>query len=77
MIYESLERRVLLSTMTTLHYNPGRWWTWFADLFAIGLILITLTGIVMLKGRRGLWGRGGIELIAGILVPILLLFFIQ
>lgn len=72
-VYESLKRRQMLSAMTTLHYNPGRWWTWFADLFAIGLIIITLTGAIMLKGRRGLWGRGGIELIAGILLPLLFL----
>lgn len=74
-VYESLKRRPLISTMTTLHYNPGKWWTWFADSFAIALIVITLTGIIMLKGKYGLWGRGGIELIAGILLPILLLYF--
>ena len=72
-IYESLHRRPLLSPMTRLHYNPGRWWTWFADFFAIGLIVITLTGVIMLKGKRGLWGRGGLELLAGILLPILFL----
>lgn len=72
-LYESLRRRPIVSTMTTLHYNPGRWWTWFADTFAVGLIVITLSGILMLKGRRGLWGRGGIELAAGILLPIILL----
>ena len=72
-IYESLRRRPLLSPMARLHYNPGRWWTWFADFFAIGLIVITLTGVIMLKGKRGLWGRGGLELLAGILIPILFL----
>lgn len=71
--YESLRRRPIVSTLTSLHYNPGRWWTWFADAFAVGLIIITISGIVMLKGRRGLWGRGGIELVAGILLPIILL----
>ena len=72
-VYESLHRRPLLSPMTRLHYNPGQWWTWFADFFAIGLIVITLTGVIMLKGKRGLWGRGGLELLAGILLPILFL----
>lgn len=72
-VYESLHRRHLLSALTTLHYNPGRWWTWFSDIFSFGLIFITITGIIMLKGKRGLWGRGGIELIAGILLPLLLL----
>lgn len=72
-VYEKLTRRPILSAFTRLHYNSGRWWTWFADAFAIGLVVITVTGIVMLKGSKGLWGRGGIELVAGILVPLLFL----
>ena len=73
-VYEKLTRRPLLSTLTKLHYNPGSWWTHFSDLFAVGLILITCTGLIMLKGPKGLWGRGGIELAAGILIPLLFLF---
>lgn len=75
--YESLTRRPLISTMTTLHYNPGQWWTWFSDVFAVALIVITLTGVFMLKGKNGLWGKGGIELLIGILIPIALLLFIK
>lgn len=72
-VYESVKPRPLVAPMVKLHFNPGSWWTVFADLFAVGLILITLTGILMLRGRQ-LWGRGGIELLAGILIPILFLF---
>ncbi len=72
-VYESVKRRPLISSMVQIHYNPGRWWTWFADAFAVCLIVITLSGLVMNGGSKGLWGRGGIELIAGILVPILFL----
>lgn len=72
--YEKLTRRPLLSTLTQLHYNPGRWWTWFSDCFAIGLIIITFSGLILIKGSKGLWGRGGIELAAGILIPLLFLF---
>ena len=74
MVYESLRRRPLVSTMTTMHYNPNKWWTWFADAFAVALITITLTGLLMLKGKKGLWGRGGVELLIGIAIPMLLLF---
>lgn len=73
-VYESLRRRPLVSTMTTMHYNPNKWWTWFADAFAVALITITLTGVLMLKGKKGLWGRGGVELLIGIAIPLLLLF---
>ena len=72
-VYEKLERRFLLSDMVKLHYNPGKWWTTFSDVFAVSLILITLTGMVMIKGKKGFWGRGGVLFIIGILVPILFL----
>lgn len=47
----------------------------FSDVFAGSLVLITLTGLVMVHGGKGLWGRGGIELVAGILFPLLFIVF--
>lgn len=73
-IYEKLTKRPVMSFMAKLHYNPGRWWTHFADLFAVGLVIITLSGLVMIKGSKGIWGRGGIELIIGMIIPLLFLF---
>jgi hypothetical protein len=72
-VYEKLERRFLLSDMVKLHYNPGKWWTTFSDIFAVSLVLITLTGMVMVKGPKGFWGRGGILFLLGVIVPILFL----
>lgn len=72
-IYESIKKRPFFSQINWLHFNP-KGWTIFADLVAIGLILITLTGIFMNKGKHGLRGRGGIEVIIGILIPILFIF---
>lgn len=68
--YEAVKKRPIISSLNRLHYNPNRNWTIFSDIFAVSLIIITLTGIVMVKGRKGLWGRGGIELLAGILIPL-------
>ena len=73
-VYEGVKKRPLVSDFVKLHFNPGKWWTWFADAFAVSLIIITITGVVMVKGPKGLWGRGGIEMILGILVPIIFLF---
>lgn len=72
-IYDQLRKRPLLSDFVRLHYNPNKWWTYFSDAFAIALIVITITGLCISKGKKGLWGIGGIELLAGILVPILFL----
>jgi hypothetical protein len=74
--FEHLQKRPVLSALNRLHYNPDRWWTWFADAFAVSLIVITLTGVIMVKGPKGLWGRGGIELLVGVAVPLVFLFFI-
>ncbi|MEG1586087.1 MAG: PepSY-associated TM helix domain-containing protein [Bacteroidales bacterium] len=74
--FEHLQKRPFLSAMNRLHYNPSRWWTWFSDLFAVSLLIITLTGLIMVKGPKGLWGRGGIEFLAGIAIPLIFLFFI-
>lgn len=69
--YEKIRKRKFFSSLNRLHYNPTRWWTWFSDIFAVCLLIITLTGLFMLKGPKGLMGRGGIELLIGILIPLL------
>ena len=74
-VYEKVTRRPFFSAISRLHYNPGKWWTTFSDIFAISLLVIVLTGFLMIKGRRGLWGIGGIELLIGIAIPLFFLFF--
>lgn len=73
--YEQIRKRPLIGPMARLHYNPGSWWTYFADIFAVGLIIITITGLVLVPGKKGVWGRGGIEVLLGILIPLIFLFF--
>ncbi len=70
-VYESVRKRPVLSALNRLHYNPSRWWTLFSDIFLGALVTIVLSGLVMMPGRKGLWGRGGIELLAGVIVPLL------
>ncbi len=74
--YEALKKRPIISHFNRMHYNPGRAWTIFSDSFAISLIIITLTGIFINKGKKGLWGRGGIELLLGIIIPILFMIYL-
>lgn len=71
--YEGIKKRPVFYQLSFLHYNPGTWWTYFSDLSAVCLILICISGILMNKGKRGLFGIGGIELLAGILIPVLVL----
>ncbi len=64
--------RFLLRQLNALHLNEGgRLWTWIADVYAAGLLFLGISGVVMVRGRHGLRGRGGILLAAGIAVPLL------
>ena len=70
-LLEQVHKRPVIGALSRLHYNPNKAWTWFSDIFAVALIVIILTGLLMLNGKHGLWGIGGIELLIGILIPLL------
>ena len=73
---ETVRRRPGFFQANFLHLNHGKGlWTWFADLYALGLILLALTGTVMLRGRLGLAGRGKWLVAAGLIVPLLFLLW--
>lgn len=71
--YERVRERFVIADMVKLHFNPGKWWTYFSDTFAICLIIITITGLFVLKGKKGIAGIGAVELILGLVAPILFL----
>jgi uncharacterized protein len=73
---ETVRKRAGFFEANFLHLNHGKGlWTWFADLYALGLILLAITGVVMLRGRLGLRGRGKWLVAAGLLVPLLFLLW--
>lgn len=66
-----LEPRPLLRDVNYLHLNQGKGlWTWVADGYAVVLAILALTGILLVKGRRGLSGRGGVLMAAGFVIPV-------
>ena len=40
---------------------------------AMGLLLPAITGLVMKKGKKGLWGEAGIWTVAGMILPVALI----
>jgi hypothetical protein len=69
---EGQKPRFLLRLANWLHLNRGKKsWTYIADTYAAGLIVLSFTGVLMLPGRRGLLGRGGVWLVLGALIPVL------
>jgi len=63
--------RWLLRELNFLHLNEGRsFWTYVADVYALLLVFLAISGAIVVKGRRGLKGRGGVLLALGVAVPI-------
>jgi hypothetical protein len=73
-VVEKIKRRPLIKAFNDLHYNPGKWWTWFSDIYAISLFLIAVSGLFVLKGSKGITARGSWLTIIGILLPIVLFY---
>lgn len=74
-VEETVRERPILFESNFLHLNhPKRLWTWVADLFAVSLAVLALTGILILPGRQGLAGRGKWLTALGILIPLLFLW---
>jgi uncharacterized protein len=71
---ERISKRPLFYQVNFLHYNPGIWWKYFSDIYCIALIVITITGLFMVKGKNGITRRGAALTIIGIILPILFLF---
>ena len=68
---EGQEPRVFLRVANWLHLNRGKKaWTWFADGYAIALVVLATTGLFMIPGRKGLLGRGAIIAIVGAALPL-------
>jgi hypothetical protein len=72
-VIEKISKRPLFYQLNFLHYNPGRWWKYFSDIFCIALITVTITGLFIIKGKNGITRRGAILTIIGIILPLLFL----
>lgn len=68
--YEHVVKRHFFYELNVIHRNSLKGWKWASDIFAVLLILITVTGLFILKGKNGLEGRGKWLLLGGLLPPI-------
>jgi len=69
---EGQQARFFLRLANWLHLNRGKKaWTMIADGYAIFLLFLATSGLFMIKGKKGLIGRGAIIVTLGALVPIL------
>ena len=71
--YETIRRRPFFYQVNLLHLSPKGAWLIFSDVFAVGLMVIASTGLFVLKGRRGITGRGAWLVSAGMILPAIFL----
>lgn len=71
---ERVSTRPVLFELNYLHLNNAKGlWTWVADAYALGLLILALTGIFILRGKKGLGGRGRWLLLTGVAIPVVFL----
>jgi len=67
---EEVKPRVLLRQLNFLHLNEAKKaWTWFSDLYAFMLIFLALSSMFMIKGKRSVFGKRSIIVLAGFAAP--------
>jgi len=72
---EIVERRPLLFAANYLHLNKGKGaWTWLADLYGVALLLLAITGVLMIKGKKKT--RALLFTFAGIFFPLIYLLMV-
>lgn len=72
--YEEVRDRPILRVANALHLNePKKLWTWMADLYAVSLLVLAITGLFVLKGKKGITGRGAWLTGAGVAIPVIFL----
>ncbi|WP_413288125.1 PepSY-associated TM helix domain-containing protein [Bdellovibrio sp. HCB337] len=68
---ETTEKRIGLFFANYLHLNKAkRVWSYVADVFAVLLIYLSLSGLFMLKGANGFGRRGWFFVSAGLVIPL-------
>ncbi|MEZ5102957.1 MAG: PepSY-associated TM helix domain-containing protein [Draconibacterium sp.] len=67
-----LKRRPLIFSINKLHRaSIGTLWKWVSDIMALILIFVAISGLFLLKGKKGFGKWGWWWTIAGIVVPLI------
>ena len=75
---KKLSQRAVFFEVNALHLNNLKGiWTWVADIFALALMVLAITGMTMMKGDRGLGGRGKYFVAAGLAIPITFVIYLH
>lgn len=71
---ESYKKHGLIAFVNQLHLNQIKGWKYMANFFALSLIFLAISGLVMVKGKNGFRKRGIWLMLSGIFTVIIFLF---
>ncbi len=75
---EGQRPRFFVRAANWLHLNRGKKaWTYFADSYAVGLLFLATSGLFMIAGKKGLFGRGIFFVAAGVAIPLVYLALVR
>lgn len=69
-------RRIGLAEMADLHQTTNPYWIWYSDIFGIAMIFIAFSGMFISGGKNSFKKRGWYLATAGIVFPLVFLFFL-
>jgi hypothetical protein len=70
-IVDAVRPRPVLFEVNQMHLNATKgMWTIIADVYAVALIFMALSGMFVLRGHLGISGRGAWLVSAGVLIPV-------
>lgn len=70
------ERRAFIGVANWLHTARNKkGWRYVADVYAVLLLYLAISGIFMIKGKLGLKGRGALLISLGVAVPVAAVMF--
>ncbi len=73
---EGQKPRFVLRIANWLHLNRGKKaWTYVADAYAGGLLVLAMSGMFMIAGKKGFLGRGAVLVGIGIAIPVVYISF--
>jgi hypothetical protein len=66
-----LQKRPVIYSINILHRaNIGTLWKWVSDLMAVIIMFVAVSGLFLLKGKRGFNRWGWWFMVAGIVIPL-------
>jgi len=66
-----LQKRPVIFEMNFLHRSSiGTIWKWVSDVMAVILLFVAVSGLFLLKGKRGFGRWGWYYTIAGVIIPL-------